>query len=476
MTKIIRIAGIFILISSWVAKGGMQAENPVDYEHWLKEEVVLLITDQEEKEFLALASDEDRDRLIAVFWARRDPTPETERNEFKEEWYSRLEHVKKSFTRGVSKGWRSDQGRVYMLFGPPSQTEGRSPRNLEESVGGTQQKLGEDIWFYQPMPELNLFSNFQVVFREYQYGYDLDFLTDQKILRAMEIFPKKVIFNPDLDELPSYGFTLDENSFEGSLISDLITSGEVTKSFALEWRPLFSRASNGDTFVSFLVTIDPRPANKKNFKEMTFFGKIKGNRAEQDFLYCVESIKADEDRIIATFGLPAKPGKSIMFLGARGSELTPHNLLIANLHIPEYKAGELNTSSLILSHEVTTMKKIKKGEGFDPFRIGEFRATPRWGNVFRPSESLNVLYLIYNPLPKEEMVSLLAEYFLTGNEVAYKLNPQDIRQKIEEGKAIAGGTQIALSPLKPGKYTFRIKLTDRNAGKAILKEKDFYIE
>jgi GWxTD domain-containing protein len=476
MKRIARVTGIFVLIALWSAAGGVKAENPDKYKHWIEEEVALLITDEEEKEFLSLLSDADRDRFIAIFWARRDPTPGTVKNEFKEEWYSRLAYVKKSFTRGVSKGWRSDQGRVYMLLGPPAQTQGTSPRNLEKSVGGTQQKLGEDIWYYQRMPELNLFSNFYVVFREYQYGYDLDFLTDQKILRAMEIFPKKVIFSPDLDELPGYGFILDENSFEGRLINELLSSGEGIKSFSLELKPFFSQATTGDTYVSFLAAIDPRPADTKNFKEITFFGKIKGNRTEQDFLDSVKSIKADGDRVLATFGLPAKPGKSILFLGAYGNEDSLHTLLKVSLYIPEYKKGELSTSSLILSHEVKKTKSKEQEEDFDPFQIGQFRAIPRWGHVFKTSESLNVLYLIYNPEPNDDRVSLLAEYFLISEEVAYKLEPQDIQQKNEEGKAIVGGTQITLSPLKPGRYTFRIKLTDRYSGKAILREADFTIE
>ena len=55
------------------------------YKKWLDEDVRWIITDEERSAFMQLSNDEERDQFIEAFWQRRDPTPDTEENEFKEE-------------------------------------------------------------------------------------------------------------------------------------------------------------------------------------------------------------------------------------------------------------------------------------------------------------------------------------------------------------------------------------------------------
>lgn len=56
------------------------------------------------------------------FWRRRDPTPDTPRNEFQLEFFRRLHYASQHF-QGFGVGWRSDMGRIYIRFGPPDQVE-----------------------------------------------------------------------------------------------------------------------------------------------------------------------------------------------------------------------------------------------------------------------------------------------------------------------------------------------------------------
>jgi GWxTD domain-containing protein len=475
--KALGLLAILTLLYPSATTEAVKKRNMDKYEHCLKEEVALLITQEEKAEFMKIKTDEEKDKFIEIFWAKRDPSPRTKENDFKDEWYQRLEHVKKTFTLGSKKRWRSDMGKVYMFFGPPSQTTSKPPRTRREPMGGTQLEPAPQIWIYQPMPDLGLTSSFRVVFREYQYGYDLDHQTPQSILRSMEIFPRVVIFNPDIKELPRYRFFLDKESFEGKLINNFMATGKEVKEISLEWKPIFTRALNRDTHVSFLIHIDTQQFDRKKFKEMTFFGKIKGEGdAEEDFLKSVKTEKAKKDKPLATFGLPVKPGKSVLYLGAIGSDKENYSLLKSELDVPNFWNDELGTGSLILSHEVVSASKSERGEEFNPYIVGQFKATPRWGNVLKQSEFLSVLFHIYNARLENDAVSLKVEYFITSAEVAYKLNPQEIKEKVEPGKTLAGGTEISLSPLKPGKYTFKIKITDRNANKSIEKTADFTVE
>lgn len=86
------------------------------YKKWLNNDVPYLITDEEKKAFKALATDEERENFIEQFWRRRDPNPDTEENEFREQYYERVAYANEHFTSGIP-GWKSDRGRTYIAWG-----------------------------------------------------------------------------------------------------------------------------------------------------------------------------------------------------------------------------------------------------------------------------------------------------------------------------------------------------------------------
>jgi GWxTD domain-containing protein len=95
------------------------------YKKWLKEDVVYIVTDQERKEFRNLTSDAQRDEYIAAFWERRNPTPGSVHNSFKEEHYRRIAYANEHFSTGFEPlpGWITYRGRVYITYGPPDSVE-----------------------------------------------------------------------------------------------------------------------------------------------------------------------------------------------------------------------------------------------------------------------------------------------------------------------------------------------------------------
>lgn len=479
MKRIIVLATLLAVGLAGLAQAQAAAKKgPDKYEKWLKEEVALLVLPEEKAEFEKLTTAEDKDRFIELFWAKRDPSPGTKANEFRDEWMARLEHVNKTYAAGVGpKGWRSDMGKVYLIFGPPAQVQGGATGMRPISTGGSQLEAPAEIWIYQPMPDLSLLDQFQITFRNYQFGYELDQATPQKIRRAMEVFPKIIVFNPDLKELPMHKYVLEENSSEGKMIREFIETGNEVKGLSLEWAPIYTRAMGGNTYVSLLVQIDPGTIDRKKLKETTFFGRLKGEGEEvQDFLTTVRIEKEKADKPVMVFGFPAKPGKSVLYLGAEDKDKENPTLIKADLDVKDFWKNELDTSSLILSSEVVARPKGEAEEEFSPYVTSAYRAAPRWGSVFKASEDLSVLFHIYNAATENGEVNLIVDYFIISPEVGYKLNPQTIRTKVEENKAVAGGTQVPLSPLKPGKYTFKIKVTDKIANKVIERTAEFAVE
>ncbi len=84
------------------------------------DELMLIMTKQEKKEFKKIDSQEELRKFVEDFWRRRDPDPSDERNEVKETYYKRMEETKRLFREPGRKPWLTDRGRVYMILGRPT--------------------------------------------------------------------------------------------------------------------------------------------------------------------------------------------------------------------------------------------------------------------------------------------------------------------------------------------------------------------
>ena len=115
--------------------------NASPYTKWLEEDVVYIIEAKERTAFLNLKTNEERDHFIEQFWLRRDPTPGTAANEFKEEHYRRIAYANQHFASSLP-GWKTDRGRIYIMFGSPDEIE-------SHPNGAPQRALPFDVWRYR---------------------------------------------------------------------------------------------------------------------------------------------------------------------------------------------------------------------------------------------------------------------------------------------------------------------------------------
>ncbi len=133
-----------------------KAKLPERYKVWIEGEVGYIITPKEKDVFTELETDRERDLFIEAFWKQRDPTPGTPQNEFKEEHYRRLNYANEYFGRGTPRpGWKTDQGRIYIILGPPMNIE--RYENVM-NVNPTQ------IWSYLGDSKYGLPTGFNIVF------------------------------------------------------------------------------------------------------------------------------------------------------------------------------------------------------------------------------------------------------------------------------------------------------------------------
>ena len=121
--------------------------NP--YKGWLDGPVSYLIQPRERGAFEKLTTDQERNRFIQQFWERRNPSPGSRTNAFKEEFFRRVNFADAHFAAGYP-GWKSDRGHMYIDYGPPDEIEfhpNSTPYHFSVWKYRSLPKLGENVVF-----------------------------------------------------------------------------------------------------------------------------------------------------------------------------------------------------------------------------------------------------------------------------------------------------------------------------------------
>ena len=128
LTPVFSAAVLTVAVAAAMAAWQTSAPPPAPapavtaYARWVSQDVAYIIRDDERAAFQRLSSDAERDHFIEQFWLRRDPTPGTAANEFKEEHYRRIAYANQHYAARVE-GWKTDRGRIYIIYGPPDEKE-----------------------------------------------------------------------------------------------------------------------------------------------------------------------------------------------------------------------------------------------------------------------------------------------------------------------------------------------------------------
>lgn len=81
-----------------------------------------IASDKEYDAMIKAGTMEEKQKLFQEFWHKRDPSPDTERNEYMEEYYSRVQYSNDHFSHYVE-GWRTDMGMVFIVLGSPNNVD-----------------------------------------------------------------------------------------------------------------------------------------------------------------------------------------------------------------------------------------------------------------------------------------------------------------------------------------------------------------
>ena len=209
-----------LLFIAGVAMASLSLAQLSKYKDWAKSPEAYFLSPSEREEWAQVKSDDEAEKFIASYWAKRDPTPATSQNEFKDGVMRRIAAADEQFkARRYAKGSESNRGRVFVVLGAPNRASqvraagvdaGATPDSglgapASPSVGGGA-RAGEPTgttpvtvtWVYDKdhftpawgVPEMRVRFNFDPM-----RGSD-DMIKDPVVDRAMATIVEKTIVNP----------------------------------------------------------------------------------------------------------------------------------------------------------------------------------------------------------------------------------------------------------------------------------------
>jgi GWxTD domain-containing protein len=501
------------------------------YKKWLDEDVRWIITDEERAAFKQLSNDEERDNFIEAFWARRDPTPDTPENEFKEEHYRRIAYANEHFAAGIP-GWKSDRGRIYIMYGPADEVEshpsgGTYDRPQEEGGGTTStypfenwryrylEGIGQEViiefvdtcmcgdyhmtmdrsekdaLLYTPNAGLTLYEQMGLASKANRFnGGGLERLgagpfnsdIQSKQFDRLEQFAKlnraPTIKFKDLEEVVSHKINVNLMPFD--VLTDFV---KVTGDTVLV--PVTIQVKNHDiTFV-----------NKDGVERGTvnIFGRLTtiAGRVAQTFEDTVQVDvppellpKTTENASVYWKALPLRPGRYLLELVIKDVNGDRVGTWRRGIQVPEYNEDKLATSSLILAdtlHPVAT-----KDVGTGSFVIGSSYVRPRVPPPdgkpisFKRNQKLNLWMQVYNlgVDEKTHKPSATVEYDVvntaTNKAVIHTVESTD--QMGNVGDQMTLQKSLSAANLQPGVYKLQIKVNDNISKQTVDPSATFAVE
>ena len=178
---LLSVVALCALLPAQTQKKKTVKDLPPQYQKWLQEEVVYIITAKERDVFLQLESDRERSIFIEAFWKQRNPDTASTENKFRVEHYRRIGYANQWFGRNSpTRGWRTDMGRIYIILGEPK---------AKEIYENDPQLRPFVMWFYDGMSEYGLPGSFYVAF------WKKDIVDDYRLYSPINDGPQNLLIH-----------------------------------------------------------------------------------------------------------------------------------------------------------------------------------------------------------------------------------------------------------------------------------------
>jgi len=520
----------------YASQKALRGEISKTYKTWLSQEVTYIISDDERKAFMSLSNDEERDAFIENFWLRRNPSPDSPENEFREEHYRRIAYANEHFAAGKP-GWKTDRGHIYISFGKPDEIDshpsgGNYERPMDEG-GGSTSTFPFEVWRYRYLEGIG--ENIEIEFVDTCQCGDYHFTIDRSEKDA-------------LLRVPGAGLTLDEemkhkdktDRFKGGGIETLGSGPGTDRNESKEFdhieiaSKLFApppvKFADLNAFVSehklltgpnfpFDVRTDfvkvtegmdlmPITLQIKN-REITFVTKEGVSKGVVNILGKVttitgKTVQTFEDTVEVTQpselleksldkqsvywkALPLMPGLYRLDIAIKDvNNKDKIGVYGRGIEVPVYHDEKLGASSLILADEMYPVSSRQIGSG--NFIIG--------GDFVRPRVAATTVPASPVKFKRNQELSFWLQFYNLGIDEATKSNSATVTYEITDSTSGAVMLQkqleskdlgahsdeltvertLPMAGLQPGKYKVTVKINDAISKQEIAQSAPFVVE
>ena len=511
-----------------------EVKKPYDLKEWIEGPVRYISTYDEVQKYKSLKTDDERNHFIYRFWRRRDPSPLTMKNEFREQFWDRVIIANQMFNESTKPGWRTDRGKIYIMAGPPNEMEpipdpepslGRS----EMRSAGVSGHRGIERWIYEGYPSVKA-SNYIVVafYRddtgEYRLSYNPEHFSkvapgivppgenfpdplaltegdsedhqtseedtrveesqqrlNAQIARAEEIEKLNAIsqFSYDLAEIV-------DTPLEEELLQERIRTFEFFGPIQEAIDFAIFQAADDQPYLNLSVQVNLKDYYKGNIPNqsaipMSMFGNLKEIPHQQnEFLFTSDPFAPnhlirDKNVIRLSSSLSIPSGEYSAIVGIQELLTGRINLFSGSIKIPPFKKNQISLSDPILASKIEPAEEIIQ-EGLSPIP-GNLIVTPKVQSSYSKEGEFCVYFQIYevgnDPSTGKPSLDISYQFYQWDGHQFRKIGKPIVHQKVETQER---GWSFPLEKWPEGKFQLEITVKDNVNGSSDSKEISFEIK
>ena len=450
---------------------------------WADTDVGPIITDAERKAYKALKTNEERENFIKIFWDSRDPNPDTIENEYREEYYERIEYANEHFSSGIP-GWKTDRGRIYIRWGKPDEVESHPSGGSYNEPGYSDAVTTYpfEIWFYRHLDgpgdgvevefvdptgtgeyriardreDKNALANVFGQRPDPLYQRQQDSALDRMILaKGLETPPQ--VKNPELWKIASGSSgVIDNNALNFDLRVDYFRQSEnsVVAAFTVQ-------AQNKDlTF---------KQSGGLNTATINIFGRVSAisNRRSGIFEDAVTTNATDAALAQLKTGQSAyqklialSPGTYRVDVVVREIETGNTGLRSLGFTVPRYDAAKLSASTLVLASTLRTTTNADIG---GRFVVGNHKVMPNVSGIFKKGQDVGIYLQVYNAGVDQTTLrpAIDVDYILRKDGKEVSRTPEDWSGLSDSSQRLTLAKMFPTTSLAPGEYEVVVAIRDR---------------
>jgi GWxTD domain-containing protein len=498
-------------------------ELSTPYKKWLNEDVVYIITPEERQAFLHLQTNEEREQFIEQFWQRRNPDPDSLYNSVKEEHYRRIAYANEHFSSGVE-GWRTDRGRIYIMYGPPdvkeTHTSGEDYIRPPSEGGGQTKTYAYEDWTYHYLEGIGTEVTLEFVdpsgTGEFHLttdpsekdallnvpGAGLTLLESEGLADKSQRFVRSDgthLANPISGVEPENLNEFTRLELESKIwqpppvkfkdLQALVTSRIVRDQIKFSYRVDFLRITSDTVLVPITLQI---PNRQMGYKEtngvqvahLNLFGRVSTltGRVVQIFEDTIErqipdSLLQQSLRSASVYqkALPLRPGLYRLDVVMKDTSNDNVGVISTRLAVPTYPDDKLEASSLILADEMNPVASRSIGVG--QFVIGATKVRPKLDQIFPSNQPMGVFLQFYNlkvdKNTHKNNASVDLQIFKGNQPIEHIVRTS--KQLNQDGQELTLKQIVPLKTFALGRYRLQVQVTDAVANQTISRSTDFTV-